>query len=116
MFNERIEQAMRQVEITAERAARNPEAAVFGRFRGDSRAGTVTVWVDPLGRLDRVEIAPGSVLPGDETALATAVEEAGAAALASLAELTADYLERWRTDERSAPPAPGADSVLRDAF
>jgi DNA-binding protein YbaB len=116
MVNERIEQAMRQVAVTAERATRNPEAAVLGRFRGDSRAGTVTVWVDPVGRLDHVKIAPGSVLPGDESALATSVEEAYAAALASLAELTPDYLEPWRPEERAAPPSPESDSVMRDAF
>ncbi len=70
----------------------------------------------PGGRLDHVKIAPGSALPGDESALTTSVEEAYAAALASLAELTPDYLEPWRPEERPAPPSPESDSVMRDAF
>jgi len=44
----------------------NPRQALFSEFKGRSRTGAITVWVDMLGRQKRVHIAPNTVREGDE--------------------------------------------------
>lgn len=55
----------RNIEI----ATRDPERVINGNFKGTSRSGLVTVWVDVLGRVERVNLARGSVREGDEQLL-----------------------------------------------
>lgn len=120
MLRDKIEEAMRQAVANAERGAANPEVAVLGRFRGLSTAGTVTVWVDALGRLDQLELAPDSVLTGDEEAIASAVMEAYRSALTQLAALSAESLAGFgATDPSPRQPRPDrddTDTVFRDSF
>ncbi|EHK89379.1 YbaB/EbfC family nucleoid-associated protein [Saccharomonospora azurea] len=62
------------------RIRQNPEQALFSEFKGESRSGVVTVWVDMLGRQKRVHIAPGTVRDGDEQWLTDEINSAYAAA------------------------------------
>ncbi|MGP4014797.1 YbaB/EbfC family nucleoid-associated protein [Saccharopolyspora sp. 5N708] len=73
-IEDRLAQAMRQLESNIEKARRNPEAVLQGSFSGTSR--NITVWVDALGRTERCRITPGSVLEGDEARLIQAFQEA----------------------------------------
>ncbi|MBB5159069.1 YbaB/EbfC family nucleoid-associated protein [Saccharopolyspora phatthalungensis] len=73
-IEDRVAQAMRQLESNIEKARRNPEAVLQGSFSGTAR--NVTVWVDSLGRTERCRITPGSVLEGDEAQLIQAFQEA----------------------------------------
>ena len=52
----RIEESMQRLGRTLEKARQDPRAVIDGAFRGTSPSGAVTVWVDSLGRLERVRI------------------------------------------------------------
>lgn len=54
----------------------NPQRVLFGEFRGRSSQGTVTVWVDILGRLKRIELRPGAAYDGAERELSGQIVEA----------------------------------------
>lgn len=71
---DRVAQAMKQLERNVEKAARNPEAVLHGSFSATSR--NVTVWVDALGRTERYRITPNSVAEGDELQLIEAFNTA----------------------------------------
>lgn len=79
-------------------AGMSPTEFLDGGVSGTSTDGTVTVWVDGIGRITRVRIAPGSVRERDEERLAKAVAEASEAAVAAVTDLFAL--------EPSAPPRP----------
>jgi hypothetical protein len=116
MDDEEILTAMRRAVAAARTGLANPEAVLSGRFTGRSRAGTATAWVDALGRLDRLELAPGSVQEGDEAGVTTAVLEACAEARRAASEFALSGLP----DVKPAPRATGdeedfsARSPLRD--
>lgn len=48
------------------RIRRDPERALFSEYRGTSQSGAVTVWVDMIGKLSRVHIAPNTLYEGGE--------------------------------------------------
>lgn len=58
--------AVRRAEERFAKIRKNPELAVFGQFRGVSPSGAVTVWVDLMGRLARLHIAPSTAHDGCE--------------------------------------------------
>lgn len=45
---------------------RDPEKALFSQYKGVSPSGAVTVWVDMMGKLVRVHIAPNTLYEGGE--------------------------------------------------
>lgn len=79
----------------AARAEADP-AAVLGTYEGRSRAGTMTVWVDHLGRMKKLAIAPGSVQEGDELGVATALMEAYTEARKAAVEMAGAGLSAYR--------------------
>lgn len=64
-----VQRAQQSAADKIERMKNNPEAALFGEFEGRSQSGRVTVWVDLLGRVKRVRLAPNSVQEGSEPEL-----------------------------------------------
>jgi hypothetical protein len=80
----RVAEIMRSIERKVELASQNPEAVVYGQFKGISPSGAVTAWVDAIGRIERVSLAAGSAQEGAEQFLAdefmAAVSNAKAAA------------------------------------
>ncbi len=111
----------------------DPERALFSEFKGVSRTGVVTAWVDMLGRQKRVHIAPGTVREGDEQWLTeeinSACEQAREAAtlldfdLAELAreleetpELRGRIAEATETPRESRPQRGPSDDDWFDGF
>lgn len=86
----RVGETMRNLARNIERANADPQAVLQGGFRGRSRSGAVTVWVDALGRVDQCHLAPDSVREGDERRLAADFIEAVAAARRAADGLDAD--------------------------
>ncbi|MCI2423759.1 YbaB/EbfC family nucleoid-associated protein [Saccharopolyspora sp. K220] len=66
----RIEESMDRLRRNLEKARQNPQAVLDGHFSGTSPSGAVTVWVDSLGRVERVRVAPGMFADGDEKLIA----------------------------------------------
>src|SRR5690348_10161159 len=85
MTTDAVRAAMRRAVEQAALAEADPAAALLGEIPGRSRAGTVTVWVDAVGRLLRIKLARGAAQEGDEPNLAAAVMEAYEAAVAESA-------------------------------
>lgn len=76
MPDEAVLAAMRRAVEAGELAKANPTAALYGKFPGHSASGMASVWVDVIGRMVRLELAPGSVQEGDEEGIAAAIAEA----------------------------------------
>lgn len=62
------------------RIRRDPERALFSEYRGISPSGAVTVWVDMIGKLARVHIAPNTLYEGGEVWLTEEITSAYEAA------------------------------------
>lgn len=62
------------------RIRRDPERALFSEYRGTSQSGAVTVWVDMIGKLARVHIAPNTLYEGGEMWLTEEITSAYEAA------------------------------------
>lgn len=45
---------------------RDPEKALFSEYKGVSPSGAVTVWVDMMGKLVRMHLAPNTTYEGGE--------------------------------------------------
>jgi len=97
------------------RIRNDPEKALFSQYKGVSPSGAVTVWVDMMGRLVRVRIAPGTLYEGGEPWLAEEVVAAhGAAKRAAevldfdMADLARELDDALRLKQRvtAAPEAP----------
>jgi DNA-binding protein YbaB len=73
-IQERVSQAMEQLERNVQRAMQDPDAVLQGSFKGTS--GAVTVWVDAVGRAERFRIEPGAVQEGDEKLIMDQLMEA----------------------------------------
>lgn len=73
-IDDKVAHAMRLLENNVAKASANPEAVLQGSFSATS--GSVTVWVDSLGRTERYRIAPNSISEGDELLLIEALESA----------------------------------------
>lgn len=71
----------------------NPQQALFSEFKGMSRSGAVTVWVDMLGRQKRLRIAPNTVREGDEQWLTEEINSAYEAARDAATFLDFDVAE-----------------------
>jgi DNA-binding protein YbaB len=71
----------------------NPQQALFSEFKGVSRTGAITVWVDMLGRQKRVHIAPNTVREGDEQWLTDEINSAYKAANKAATFLDFDVAE-----------------------
>jgi DNA-binding protein YbaB len=71
----------------------NPQQALFSEFKGRSRSGAVTVWVDMLGRQKRLHIAPNTVREGDEQWLTDEISSAYEAARDAATFLDFDMAE-----------------------
>lgn len=59
---------------------RDPEKALFSEYKGVSPSGVATVWVDMMGKLVRLQLAPRSFYKGDESWLAKEIMTAHEAA------------------------------------
>lgn len=59
---------------------RDPEKALFSQHKGVSPSGAVTVWVDMMGKLVRVHLAPNTLYEGGELWLAKEILAAHEAA------------------------------------
>ncbi|MEO6087807.1 MAG: YbaB/EbfC family nucleoid-associated protein [Umezawaea sp.] len=59
---------------------RDPEKALFSEYKGVSPSGAVTVWVDMMGKLVRVHLAPNTMYEGGEPWLTTEIMAAHEAA------------------------------------
>lgn len=120
-------QAAARLSDAAAQAGLSPLEFLRDGMSGTSADGSVRVWVDGLGRIQRVRIAPGSVDAGDEERLAAAVTQAAKAAAGAIADLlTPDELRGQRRDlgeprsistpepppRRPARPAPPDDDDM----
>lgn len=95
-------------------AAETAGDTVFGLLRdgisGRSDDGNVTVWVNALGQVQRVHIAPDTVREGDESRLADAFAQAARAATTAATELVVP--PELRGDDR--PPHSDGDEPPPD--
>ncbi|MCT2582843.1 YbaB/EbfC family nucleoid-associated protein [Actinophytocola gossypii] len=71
----------------AERAGTTPFDYLRNGFSGRSADGSVTVWVDALGRVRDTTIRQGTLLEGDEQRVAAAFTEAAKAAAEAARDL-----------------------------
>jgi DNA-binding protein YbaB len=75
---------------------RDPEKALFSEYKGVSPTGAVTVWVDMMGKLVRVHLAPNTMYEGGEpwlTAEIMAAHEAAKRAAETLDFSMADLVQ-----------------------
>lgn len=84
----------------------NPQQALFSEFKGTSRSGGVTVWVDMLGRQKRIHVAPGTVRDGDEQWLTEEINSAYEAASRAATFLDFNLAEFARELQGMAGLAP----------
>ncbi|GAA4884761.1 YbaB/EbfC family nucleoid-associated protein [Saccharopolyspora cebuensis] len=110
-IEDRIAQAMRQLQSNVDKASKNPEAVLQGNFSGTS--GNVTVWVDALGRTERCRILPNSVFEGDEFRLVEAFNEATKEARRKAENLEFEDEAEGR-HERPAPESPNRQRSWAD--
>lgn len=96
--------AMRRAAEAAALAKANPTVALYGEFPGHSAAGTASVWVDVIGRMVRLELAPGSVQEGDEEGVAAAIAEAYVEAVKAASIHATQGLEEWQRQAAAAAP------------
>ncbi len=87
----------------AGRAGMSPMEFLRDGMSGTSTDGSVRVWVDGLGRVQRVRIAPGTVAEGDEERLSVALTEAARAAAGAIADLLTPEAVRQRLRELPEP-------------
>jgi DNA-binding protein YbaB len=73
------EMAMRAQERFA-KIRRDPEKALFSEYKGVSPSGVATVWVDLMGKIVRLQLAPNSLYEGAESWLTTEIMAAHDAA------------------------------------
>lgn len=86
----------------AGRAGMSPREFLRDGMSGTSADGSVRVWVDGLGRVQRVRIAPGTMAEGDEERLSAALTEAARAAAGAIADLlTPEALRQPLAEPRS---------------
>jgi DNA-binding protein YbaB len=98
-----VDAAMRRAVEAAAMARENPTAAVLGEFPGENEAGTATVWVDAIGRMVRLELAPGSVMEGDEEGVATAIADAYVEAVRAASVFAHEGLAEWARQHAERP-------------
>ncbi|NIJ10075.1 DNA-binding protein YbaB [Saccharomonospora amisosensis] len=82
-----------QLKARLAKIKQNPTEALFSEYKGTSRTGAVTVWVDLLGRHRRLHIAPGTVRDGDEQWLTEEINSAYEAASRAATFLDFDVAE-----------------------
>lgn len=82
-----------QLKARLAKIKQNPTEALFSEYKGTSRTGAVTVWVDLLGRHRRLHIAPGTVRDGDEQWLTEEINSAYEAASRAATFLDFDMAE-----------------------
>ncbi|EHR53169.1 hypothetical protein SacmaDRAFT_4999 [Saccharomonospora marina XMU15] len=82
-----------QLKARLAKIKQNPTEALFSEYKGTSRTGAVTVWVDLLGRHRRLHIAPGTVRDGDERWLTEEINSAYEAASRAATFLDFDMAE-----------------------
>lgn len=100
---------------------RDPEKALFSEYKGVSPTGAVTVWVDMMGKLVRVHLAPNTTYEGGEPWLATEIMAAHDAAKRaaetldfSMADLVQELDNALQLKQRvTAAPEPVADQRPR---
>jgi DNA-binding protein YbaB len=104
---------------------RDPEKALFSEYKGVSPSGAVTVWVDMMGKLVRMHLAPNTTYEGCEpwltTEIMTAHETAKRTAETldfSMADLVQELdnalqLKQRVTAAPEATPAPERNSGRR---
>jgi hypothetical protein len=98
-----VDAAMRRAVETAAMARENPTAAVLGEFPGHNQAGTASVWVDAIGRMVRLELAPGSAMEGDEEGIAKAIADAYVEAVKAASVFADQGFAEWAHEQASAP-------------
>lgn len=103
MPDEAVLAAMRRAVEAGELAKQNPAAALYGQFPGHSSAGTASVWVDIIGRMVRLELAPGSVQEGDEEGIAAAIAEAYVEAVKAASIQATQGLAEWQRQNGITP-------------
>jgi hypothetical protein len=106
MPDEAVLAAMRRAVEAGELAKQNPTAALYGKFPGHSSSGTASVWVDIIGRMVRLELAPGSVQEGDEEGIAAAIAEAYVEAVKAASIYATKGLGEWQRANGLAPAKP----------
>jgi DNA-binding protein YbaB len=99
-----------RLENAARRAGMSPMQFLRDGMSGTSADGSVQVWVDGLGRVQRVRIAPGTVTEGDEERLSVAFAEAARTAAGAITDLLTPETLRQRLREL---PEPQSFSVHR---
>ncbi|RJQ74126.1 YbaB/EbfC family DNA-binding protein [Pseudonocardiaceae bacterium YIM PH 21723] len=104
----------------------DPARALFSDYRGESQDGSVTAWVDLLGRPQRIEFRPGTAQEGRESYLAEQVMQAFASAAkasnfinfdrADLAKSldSAPALKQQLSSEQPAPPPSAGRRPVQD--
>jgi hypothetical protein len=97
-MDDETESMMRRLIDRADAATANPAVVLFGTFQGSSRTSAVTVWVDAIGRLERVEIAQNSAAGGNEASVAAALMEAYGAARANAENLVLEASSGWQAE------------------
>jgi hypothetical protein len=105
MTSEAVHAAMRRAVEAAAQAREHP-AAALGEFPGHNQARTASVWVDVVGRMVRLELAPGSVVTGDEEGIAEAIAEAYVDAVKAAAVFAQQGFAEWSRQHADPPPAP----------
>ena len=110
-----VDAAMRRAAEAAAMARENPAAAVLGEFPGHNEAGTATVWVDAIGRMVRLELAPGSAMAGDEEGIAQAISDAYVEAVKAASVFANQGFEAWAAtaSRRRSGPADEPDVFER---
>lgn len=96
---------------------RDPEKALFSEYKGVSPTGAVTVWVDMMGKLVRVHLAPNTMYEGGEPWLTTEIMAAHEAAKRaaetldfSMADLVQELDNALQLKQRvTATPEPAAE-------
>lgn len=99
-----------RLDAAARRAGMSPMEFLRDGMSGTSADGSVQVWVDGLGRVQRVRIVRGTVAEGDEERLSAAFTEAATAAAGAIADLLTPEALRQRLREL---PEPQSISVRR---
>lgn len=87
------EQRVEQAKERLERIKRDPERVLFSDFKGVSRSGAATVWVDMLGRMKRIHIPPHTLYEGAEPWLIGEIMSAYSAAQRSADFVDFDFAE-----------------------
>jgi hypothetical protein len=110
----RIAELMDRLDRNIGVVTNDPERVLNGHFKGVSRSGVVTVWVDLLGRVERVNLARDSVREGDEQFLINELMDANANARSNAENL------RFDDEPQTPPPVPddgeAEGGILRSSY